>query len=283
MAAPQLYDGNGAPNGVVFGDPGDLYMNTAGGAGTTFYVKESGVSTNTGWVAYVSSPIPSVQQAASYYNDFYTVGPDVSPVTSGTADVFVDDPQTYGMPSDTAGLLVMDTGGGALAQAIVTVSDGQPGIVLGHGVFDVTWRAATTLTLSGAANSATDYTVNIGANAGSINQPGLTFAAGIAATGNTHWWAQVVAGVGNAPPNVDTGVAVVANGMHTFRVVYDSTLVTPSAKFFIDGALVATITTSLPADLTVELITGILSSAASSHPKWLVDYVDMTYTFATPR
>jgi|SRR6185312_4559751 len=42
--------GTGSPNGSVVGSPGDLYVNTSGGSGTTLYVKESGVSTNTGWV-----------------------------------------------------------------------------------------------------------------------------------------------------------------------------------------------------------------------------------------
>lgn len=42
--------GAGAPNGVVVGSPGDLYSNTAGGAGTTLWVKEAGVATNVGWV-----------------------------------------------------------------------------------------------------------------------------------------------------------------------------------------------------------------------------------------
>jgi hypothetical protein len=41
--------GSGTPNGVVSGNPGDLYLSTAGGAGTTLYVKESGANTNTGW------------------------------------------------------------------------------------------------------------------------------------------------------------------------------------------------------------------------------------------
>jgi hypothetical protein len=40
----------GSPNGVVTGNPGDLYLNKSGGAGTTLYVKESGSGTNTGWV-----------------------------------------------------------------------------------------------------------------------------------------------------------------------------------------------------------------------------------------
>jgi hypothetical protein len=42
---------NGSPEGVVFGSPGDLYSDKNGGAGLTFYVKESGVATNTGWIA----------------------------------------------------------------------------------------------------------------------------------------------------------------------------------------------------------------------------------------
>lgn len=42
--------GTGTPNGVVAGSPGDLYMNLAGGAGTSLYVKESGVGTTAGWV-----------------------------------------------------------------------------------------------------------------------------------------------------------------------------------------------------------------------------------------
>jgi hypothetical protein len=41
--------GAGSPNGVVVGNPGDLYVSMSGGAGTTFYVKESGTNTNTGW------------------------------------------------------------------------------------------------------------------------------------------------------------------------------------------------------------------------------------------
>jgi hypothetical protein len=43
--------GAGNPNGVVVGSPGDIYSNTNGGANTTLWVKESGVGTNTGWVA----------------------------------------------------------------------------------------------------------------------------------------------------------------------------------------------------------------------------------------
>jgi hypothetical protein len=43
--------GTVVPNTRVMGRVGDLYVNTAGGASTTLYVKESGNNTNTGWVA----------------------------------------------------------------------------------------------------------------------------------------------------------------------------------------------------------------------------------------
>ena len=42
--------GTGSPNGVVTGNPGDMYLNKSGGASTTLYIKESGSGTNTGWV-----------------------------------------------------------------------------------------------------------------------------------------------------------------------------------------------------------------------------------------
>lgn len=44
-----LYAGAGSPEGVVTANPGSLYLNTSGGAGTSLYVKQSGAS-NTGWI-----------------------------------------------------------------------------------------------------------------------------------------------------------------------------------------------------------------------------------------
>lgn len=37
------------PNGTIFGSPGDIYSKNVGGVGSTFWIKESGVNTNTGW------------------------------------------------------------------------------------------------------------------------------------------------------------------------------------------------------------------------------------------
>jgi hypothetical protein len=45
-----ISSGEGAPNGVRTGNPGDMYLRIDGGAGTSLYVKETGIGTNTGWV-----------------------------------------------------------------------------------------------------------------------------------------------------------------------------------------------------------------------------------------
>jgi hypothetical protein len=50
MNGPTMHTGTGSPNSVVTGSPGDTYFNQSGGSGTTFYVKESGTATTTGWV-----------------------------------------------------------------------------------------------------------------------------------------------------------------------------------------------------------------------------------------
>jgi len=46
------FSGSGSPEGVVPANVGDQYMNTAGGASTTLWIKTSGAAgTNTGWTA----------------------------------------------------------------------------------------------------------------------------------------------------------------------------------------------------------------------------------------
>lgn len=47
----QIRAGSGSPEGAVQAPLGSIYMNIAGGASTSFYVKESGGSTSSGWVA----------------------------------------------------------------------------------------------------------------------------------------------------------------------------------------------------------------------------------------
>ena len=45
-----LFSGTGSPEGVVTANPGSLYLNFSGGAATSLYVKQTGSSTNTGWI-----------------------------------------------------------------------------------------------------------------------------------------------------------------------------------------------------------------------------------------
>ena len=47
----KLYSGTGTPEGVVLASRGSVFLRTNGGGGFTFYVKETGDATNTGWVA----------------------------------------------------------------------------------------------------------------------------------------------------------------------------------------------------------------------------------------
>jgi hypothetical protein len=44
-----LYVGTGNPNGAVTASPPAIYLNRAGGAATTIWIKEAGVNTNLNW------------------------------------------------------------------------------------------------------------------------------------------------------------------------------------------------------------------------------------------
>lgn len=46
-----VYDGFGSPEGVVTAKMGDYYINRNGGTSQTFWVKETGFNTSTGWVS----------------------------------------------------------------------------------------------------------------------------------------------------------------------------------------------------------------------------------------
>jgi hypothetical protein len=50
VSNPYQFSGTGDPDGVVVAPIGSFYSRTDGGAGTSFYVKESGTG-DTGWVA----------------------------------------------------------------------------------------------------------------------------------------------------------------------------------------------------------------------------------------
>jgi hypothetical protein len=46
-----IFWGTGSPNTVVTASVGAIFLRLDGGAGTSIYIKESGTSTNTGWIA----------------------------------------------------------------------------------------------------------------------------------------------------------------------------------------------------------------------------------------
>lgn len=46
-----IYTGTGSPEGSQEGSVGDLFLRRDGGSGSTFYVKESGDGTDSGWAA----------------------------------------------------------------------------------------------------------------------------------------------------------------------------------------------------------------------------------------
>lgn len=51
LLAKWIHFSTGSPENVIAASQGAICLNTTGGASTTLYVKESGGSTNTGWIA----------------------------------------------------------------------------------------------------------------------------------------------------------------------------------------------------------------------------------------
>lgn len=52
---PQLLHGDGSPEGIVFAPQGSLYMRRDGTGANSLYVKTTGVTVNTGWLAFGSA------------------------------------------------------------------------------------------------------------------------------------------------------------------------------------------------------------------------------------
>jgi len=99
--------GTGSPEGAVLGKPCDVYLRSDGGAGTTVYRKESGVATNTGWIATPTIPVPATQGGTG--QTVYTIG----------EVLYADTTTTLARRA----LLVPGTGNAALAWASATTVD----------------------------------------------------------------------------------------------------------------------------------------------------------------
>jgi hypothetical protein len=76
--AAQLYSGTGDPNGTVFGNPGDVYTDEAGGG---YWYKLSGANTNTNWTVFV---LPDVIDTPGVQVDI-NVPTSINPATAGRA------------------------------------------------------------------------------------------------------------------------------------------------------------------------------------------------------
>ena len=59
----RIIHGSGSPEGVVTADPTAFYLDVDGGPGATFWVKESGVNTNTGWSSTTGLPVGAAEGA----------------------------------------------------------------------------------------------------------------------------------------------------------------------------------------------------------------------------
>ena len=66
----RFIEGSGTPESAVTGSVGDIYSDIAGAAGTTFYVKESGNATNTGWIAVGTEDHKVMVEAADALAEF---------------------------------------------------------------------------------------------------------------------------------------------------------------------------------------------------------------------
>ena len=77
--------GSGDPDGVVAAPVGSTFRRTDGGAGTSFYVKESGTDTSSGWVA----------KGGTGPTEF-----DVGTVSTGSADVSISGDEVAGYTLD---------------------------------------------------------------------------------------------------------------------------------------------------------------------------------------
>lgn len=150
--------------------------------------------------------------------------------------------------------------------------------VLGHGRFTLEWRAALNTALP-AQGSGIRFSMSLGMGTGDLS-PGLFFYCNPRDLGNDHWWA-LTDNVFNIPSwGRDTGVAVDVNVLHVFKVVYDSTLAVPSAIFYIDGVVVATITTHLPLNANCFAPQARLFSTDLFNAVARFDYVYTKYEYA---
>jgi hypothetical protein len=129
------YSGTGSPNGVQAATPGSIASNQSGGAGTSFYIKESG-SGNTGWVAVLTGSTVLPATFAATAHEWLNSYSATTGLFTATQPAFSDLSGSIAIgqtPLTTAGDLLYANGTPALARLaigttgqILTVVAGEP-------------------------------------------------------------------------------------------------------------------------------------------------------------
>ena len=242
---PQLYRGSGSPEGVVTAVVGSTYQRSDGGAGTSFYVKETG-SGNTGWVA----------QGGGGDWQFGTVMRSMAP-DADTAGFGVQESLAHGYQDfyDTRGIAFDANSPGCWAVYNTTAStDNDAGWDCnGTNPMQVrtNWHPGRLVYRVQTGATITTIRVWVGAFSSSpvaSSDPavhGACFRFDTSA-GSVNWWTWSNDGSGGGTLT-NTGVTPASHTAYTLEIEIISTA---EIRFYIDGALVATHTTNLPGSTT---------------------------------
>lgn len=114
-----IASGSGSPNSAVTANPGSVYTNTSGGAGTTLYAKESGSGTNTGWVPVFADNLGNHTATTNLAMATFNL------TNFGALDGSVFDVDSTGRVTQLDGETVMMASGSVTPQSNVTANPGS--------------------------------------------------------------------------------------------------------------------------------------------------------------
>lgn len=184
----RIVTGSGSPEGVTTGAAGAVYLNTAGGTGTTVYYKGSGVG-NTGWVAVASGWVNTATSNLDMNGNAITNHNGV--IGTGTVST-TGNMECERLTLEDAGWIEADSGPTEIRGGLLSVAD----TTLGDA-------AADTLTVTGA--------LSISASVGTTGQVPTSAGSGAA---------MVWSGVSVGQPGVASGGAVTITNSLTIDSSY---------------------------------------------------------------
>lgn len=178
-----------------------------------------------------------------------------------------------------AGVRVLSTASSTAGGA--AVSTGTIRFTFGHGFkYRTKWRMALSDVSDGTESFEVRVGVMDGISAGSPANNGAFFR--YTHSANSGKWEAVTA-LGGTETTEDTGIAAAADGYHTFEIVSNEDAT--SVAFYIDGVLVAEITTNIinADDELAGLACTIIKTAGSTARMLYIDYFEFEVTRTTPR